>query len=309
MSDRPQAREEGHLEVSDVLIGVTLPQFTDDSERFVDGALRAEAAGLDSMWVFDHLWPLSGGKGRPIIEAWTALAYAAQLTTRIRIGTLVTRSSLRHPTVLAKMAATVASVAPDRLIVAVGSGDVASRPENEAYGIDYFGNDNRSAQLASTVGVVRSYLRDDSVSQADGFASVANLPSSPALPASPPVWVAGRSDEVLSVAGRLADGWNGWGGAPDEFARDAETVVRAAGGRPIELTWGGLVVLGDTDGAARDKLGSRSPEEWVVGGPGAVAAHLSAIVEAGARHLICTFSDAGRPGAYELLAETVRPGL
>ncbi len=47
--------------MSDVRIGVTLPQFTGDRDRFADGARRAEAAGLDSIWLFDHLWPLAGG--------------------------------------------------------------------------------------------------------------------------------------------------------------------------------------------------------------------------------------------------------
>ena len=104
----------------------------------VDGAHRAREAGLDSVFVFDHLWPLTGGKERPIFESWTTLAHIAAVTDTMDIGTLVTRSSLRHPAVLAKMAATVASIAPGRLIVAIGSGDEMSRPENEAYGIPYF---------------------------------------------------------------------------------------------------------------------------------------------------------------------------
>jgi alkanesulfonate monooxygenase SsuD/methylene tetrahydromethanopterin reductase-like flavin-dependent oxidoreductase (luciferase family) len=295
--------------VSDVLLGVTLPQFTGDRQRFIDGARRAEAAGLDSIWVFDHLWPLSGGKDRPIIEAWTAVSYLAGVTTRVRVGTLVTRSSLRHPALLAKMVATVASIAPGRLIVALGSGDAASKGENEAFGLDYFDADRRVDQLTSTVRLVRSFLHESAVSQVDGHVAVSDLPTSPPS-ASAPLWVAGRSDEVLDAAGRLADGWNGWGGTPDDFARDAATVIEAAAGRAVELTWGGLVALDETDAAARAKLGSSAErDDWVVGGPHAVAGHLAAMRDAGARHLICTFNDAGRPGAYELLADAVRPLL
>ncbi len=48
-----------------IKVGVTLPQFTAEPQRFVEGARVAEASGYDSMWVFDHLWPLSGGRDRP----------------------------------------------------------------------------------------------------------------------------------------------------------------------------------------------------------------------------------------------------
>ena len=98
--------------MSELKLGVTLPQFTAEPAQVVDAALRAESLGLDSSWVFDHLWPLSGGKERPALEAWTTLAYLAAATSRIDLGTLVTRSTLRQPAVLAKMAATVAEKLP-----------------------------------------------------------------------------------------------------------------------------------------------------------------------------------------------------
>src|ERR671915_1147412 len=117
------------------LLGATLPQFTDDGHAFVEAAQRAESLGLDSVWLFDHMWPLTGGKTRPVIESWTALAHLAAATSRITVGTLVTRSTLRHPLLLAKMAATVGAIAPGRVIVGIGSGDEQSRNENEAFGL------------------------------------------------------------------------------------------------------------------------------------------------------------------------------
>ena len=298
--------------MSDVLIGVTLPQFTDDAERFTSSARRAEELGFDSAWVFDHLWPLSGGKDRPIFEGWTSLSWLAQGTTRIGIGTLVTRSSLRHPALLAKMAATVASVAPGRLTITIGSGDEMSRAENEAFGIPYYEGGDRLDQLASTVGVVRAFLSGEEVTHQDDFVAVDALPVSPRPPQLPTVWVAGRSDDALEVAGNFADGWNGWGGSPQRFAQDALRVSEfagQAGERAVELTWAGLVVLGIDDDDARAKLKGKKPPDAVVGGPDTVARHLDALVDAGARHLVLTFTDAGRPGSYELLAEKVRPLL
>ena len=245
-----------------ILLGATLPQFTDDRTRFVEGVRRAEDAGLDSIWVFDHLWPLSGSKERPILEGWTALAWAAEASNDIHVGTLVTRSSLRNPRLLAHMARTVADIAGDRLIVGIGSGDAKSRAENEAFGIPYWEGDRRIRQFEDTVRVLRDHL-----------------------PGSARLWVAGRSDEALAVAARHADGWNGWGGTPETFARDAATVASSAG-RPIELTWGGVV-----RSEAAPELGRK----------------LSAFAVAGARHLVCTFPEAWRPGLYEELGEQVKP--
>ena len=295
-----------------VRLGVTLPQFTRDVQVFVDGARRAEALGLDSIWVFDHLWPLTGGKERPILEGWTSLAWLAAATKRIEIGTFVTRSSLRHPAVLGKMAATVGHIAPGRVTIGIGSGDEASRAENEAFGLPYYEADERIDQLTSTVATVVEFLRGEEVTRKDRFVTIDHLPTSPRAEPRPRIWVAGRADDVLEIAGTAADGWNGWGGSPARFAQDAFRVAEfaaAAGDRAVEASWGGLVVIGRDDADARRKLGARSERGLVVGGPETVARHLDELIEAGARHLVLTFTDAANPRPYELLAERVRPLL
>ena len=298
--------------MSDVLIGVTLPQFTDEVERFTSSARRAEDLGFDSIWVFDHLWPLGGSKARPFLESWTSLAWIAAATSRPGVGTLVTRSSLRHPALLAKMAATVGDIAPGRLTVAIGSGDHMSRGENEAFGIPYYAGAERVAQLESAVRVLSQALSDGRASARDEFVTVDSLPVSPRPPQRPAIWVAGRADDALEVAAYYADGWNGWGGSVERFAQDAVRVgdfAAAAGERSIELTWGGLVVLAEDDDAARAKTAGRGTKDTVVGGPETVARHLEGLIDAGARHLVLTFTDAGKEGSYELLAERVKPLL
>jgi alkanesulfonate monooxygenase SsuD/methylene tetrahydromethanopterin reductase-like flavin-dependent oxidoreductase (luciferase family) len=139
-----------------VRLGVTLPQFTGDPSKLLDGARRAEDAGLDSVWLFDHLWPLTGGKSRSMFECWTSLAYIAAVTKRVTVGTLVSRSSMRHPVLLAKMAATVHAIAPGRLVVGIGSGDEASRPENDSVGLPYYPGRERTDQLFLEAGGCRS---------------------------------------------------------------------------------------------------------------------------------------------------------
>lgn len=289
-----------------IRFGVTLPQFTDDPDRFISGAQRARELGFDSLWVFDHLWPLGGKKERPILECWTALAYLSTAVPDVGVGTLVTRASLRTPALLAKMAATVGAIAPGRLTVGLGSGDALNKPENLAFGAPFHTGADRIAQLVSTLEVLQRYLKTGRADLADGFARV-SIPSSPRPTEPVPVWLGGRSVEVLEVAGRIADGWNGWGANLDAFAEDAAKVRSIAGTRAFEISWAGQVVLGDTDQAARDELGDRDPAQFVTGGPETIRSCFSRAIEAGATHLVAALPVAGKPGAYEALAEAVGP--
>lgn len=288
-------------------VGVTLPQFGDDAERLEEAVDLVESGPLDSMWLFDHLWPLSGGKERPIFESWTTLAWIAGRTRDKTIGTLVTRSTLRHPALLAKMALTVCSIAPGRLVVAIGSGDEMSRAENEAFGIDYFEGEDRLDQLRSTVEAVVRSLNQPVVTQTDDFVAMTDLPVSPAPTLPVPVWVGGRSDDALEVAGTLADGWNGWSGSPERFAQDANTAIGYAEQRPFEVTWGGTFILADDDDEARANAGDDS--EVLAGSPATLARVLGRYVEAGASHLILTPKGRWEPDTVRRLCEEVLPGL
>ena len=292
-----------------IKFGVTLPQFTDDPDKFLGGARRAEACGYDSVWVFDHLWPLGNDRERPFMESWTSVAHLATVTERMTLGTLVTRSSLRHAVVLAKMVATVGELAPGRLICALGSGDRLSERENVAFGLPYFSGNDRINQLASTMEVVTTFSSEGVAGQTDGFAHIEDLPTSPQPDPAPEVWIGGWSRRVLHLAGEGADGWNGWGTDVDRFARAARTVTAAAGGRDIQLSWAGQVMLAASDDDARKKLGDRNPDSFLVGGPESVAKQLERFVDAGATHLIAVFPNAGVKGTYELFAEAVIPRL
>lgn len=287
-------------------IGVTLPQFTDDTQRFISGVERVQELGFDSMWLFDHLWPLGGERERPILECWTALSYVAAATTDVEIGTLVTRSSLRNPTILAKMAATVGAIAPGRLIVTIGSGDHLNKDENTAFGAPYYEGGDRVGQLVSTVEVVQRFLKTDKAELKDRFAEV-SIPTSPRSEGAVRVWVGGRSAELLEMAARIADGWNGWGVNLDTFAKDAAKIAARAGTRAFEISWAGQVVLAASDAAAKERLGDRDPTRFLVGGPETVRGRLVEAVAAGATHLIVALPDAGRAGAFEELAEAIGP--
>jgi alkanesulfonate monooxygenase SsuD/methylene tetrahydromethanopterin reductase-like flavin-dependent oxidoreductase (luciferase family) len=60
-------------------------------------AQRAERAGLSSLWVMDHFFPVAGPPEVEMLEGWSALAYAAGRTNRIKLGAMVTGIAYRHP--------------------------------------------------------------------------------------------------------------------------------------------------------------------------------------------------------------------
>src|SRR6185312_15252700 len=99
-------------------------------------AQRAEAAGFDSLWLFDHL--LYREPNEPTIgiwECWTFLSALAEATTTVEIGTLVACTAFRNPAVLAKMAVTLDEVSNSRLTLGIGAG--WNQAEFEAFGIPF----------------------------------------------------------------------------------------------------------------------------------------------------------------------------
>lgn len=285
-----------------IRFGVTLPQFTSDPDRFTTGVERVAALGFDSVWLFDHIWPLGGKPEQPILECWSALAWLAGATD-IQIGTLVTRSSLRHPALLGKMAATLGEIAPGRVTIAIGSGDAMNRAENESIGVPFFSGGERVRQLTSTVEVVQRFLNLPEVTLTDEFVDIAALEATPRSTPAPAVWVGGRSNELLEVAGRLADGWNGWGANTETFAADAAKVRALAGEREFEISWAGQVAVDELSPGRRP--GHGSPDDRLAGTPDLIAAALARVVDAGATHLIASVPSV-TPEDYDALAEVAR---
>ncbi|MGI8983891.1 MAG: LLM class flavin-dependent oxidoreductase, partial [Acidimicrobiales bacterium] len=128
-------------------VGVTLPQFRHDAEAAVGVARRAEAAGLDGVFVFDHLWPI-GQRMRPALHSLTLLGALAAETGRVALGTLVARVGLVPDAVLVHGLVTLHRMTGHRLIAALGTGDSLNREENEAYGLPFAPVAERLASVA-----------------------------------------------------------------------------------------------------------------------------------------------------------------
>jgi alkanesulfonate monooxygenase SsuD/methylene tetrahydromethanopterin reductase-like flavin-dependent oxidoreductase (luciferase family) len=262
--------------------GITLPSFRESPEPAIEVARRAEAAGLDAVFGFDHLFRNALTGLRPAIEGFTLLGAVAAETSTIALGPLVARATLRPPATLAHLFDTVQRVSGGRLIAAIGAGDHESRAENETFGLDFGSMSDRVAAL------------EDAVDAAIGHGY--------------PVWVGGTSASVRVVAAH-SDGWNRWGGDPEHFAAHAAEVRRLAAGH-CTLSWGGLVVLGEDEASARRKQERLDPPpDAIVGGPERVAERWREYIAAGAEWIIAGPLDSADLDNPAIIAERIAPLL
>lgn len=187
-------------------VGVVLPQHTADPADLLGAARLAEESGLDSVWLADHFWGLTG-IDKPMLEGWTALAAVASTTSRVTVGSLVMRVTLRLPAVLAAMAKTAWSMSPGRLVVGLGVGDETIRDEQAAYGIPFPPVNERLSMLDESIDAIRG--------------------ETPEVP----IWLGGTSKGIAARLDRV-DGWNFWG-PPAEFAEASRGVSG------VEISWAG----------------------------------------------------------------------
>ncbi|MFW9799332.1 MAG: LLM class flavin-dependent oxidoreductase, partial [Candidatus Thorarchaeota archaeon] len=111
------------------------PQLGYDYKNTEKIVLEAEKLGYDSFWCSDHFFLNGESEKRNCMEPWTLLAALAAKTSRIRLGTLVTCNSYRHPPLLAKVAATVDMISNGRLFFGFGAG--WKEIEYDAYGYPF----------------------------------------------------------------------------------------------------------------------------------------------------------------------------
>lgn len=219
--------------------------------------LHADAAGYDSAWTWDHLIALHGDLDDPHYEGWTLLAALAALTKHVRIGHLVTANTLRHPALLAKMAATVDHVSDGRLIVGIGTGYYAE--EHDRYGISLPDKVTRAAMLRESVQVLKGLWAPGRFDFQGEHYRITNAPASPKpVRGDIPLLLGGAGERMLRLAAQYADVWNlpdGQYGIDIERARTkVETLSRYCeeiGRDPAEIEKSmSLTLFVDSDPAA-----------------------------------------------------------
>jgi alkanesulfonate monooxygenase SsuD/methylene tetrahydromethanopterin reductase-like flavin-dependent oxidoreductase (luciferase family) len=296
-----------------VKVGLVLPMFSGDVERVLAFAARAESAGYDGVFAFDHFFPPGAAPDRPSLEAFSILAAVAASTRRISIGTLVTRASLRPAGLLAKLAVQLDDVSRGRMILGIGTGDPIDKPEHDTFGLPYLEKAERREHLVETVRALKELFAGRPWPGGEHVPAVAGpvLPPPP-TPGGPPLWIGGFADPVVRLAAAHADAWNGWGMSIPEFAKKANLLHEAASeaGRRVEATWAGIVIAGtDEEDAgrimdARSRKGVLESNVWAGSAPSLVW-WLEGLETAGATWVVLV--PAGPPDRLELIAEKVFP--
>jgi F420-dependent oxidoreductase-like protein len=193
--------------------------------EILDVAVHAERTGWDGIWFADHFMPFAGDLDGPMQECWTGLAALAMAVPRLRLGSLVSGNTYRHPAVLAKQAATVDQISGGRLVLGLGAG--WQENEHRAYGIELPSIKGRLDWLEEACAVVTGLLRDERTTFAGRHYQLTDAPLSP-KPVQPhlPLLVGGGGERrTLRIAARWADEWNVWG--TPELLRHKGTVLDA----------------------------------------------------------------------------------
>jgi probable F420-dependent oxidoreductase len=161
---------------------------------------RAEQLGYDILLIRDHLIPdVFGDQLGPI----AALATAAAITERLRIGTLVLSNDYRHPALLAKECATLSALSGGRFELGIGAGWL--RAEYQQAGLPFEGAGARIERLEESLRVLRGLWAPGAFSMAGRFYQIDQIEGTPRLTQPPPILLGGGKRSMLQLAGRAAD--------------------------------------------------------------------------------------------------------
>ena len=191
-------------------------------------AVTSEQAGLDSIWVADHLFFVPPeGPMRGVWESLTMLAALAEATSRVELGPLVLCTPFRNPGLIAWAANTLDEISGGRFVLGMGAGWHA--PEFEAFGFEF---ERRVTLFEESLNIVVPLLREGRV-EFDGGLTSGNAELRPPGPRAgrggPPILIAGTKPRMMRLTAQWADRWNSvWWGLPnDEFRAERDQLVEA----------------------------------------------------------------------------------
>ncbi len=243
----------------------------------------AEDLGFDGAWGFDHFQPMYGDGPGAAFEGMTTLAALAGVTTRIRLGLLVTGATYRHPSLLAAQAVTVDHASHGRLELALGA--AWFEKEHLELGIPFPSTSERFDLLEDTLEIVTRLCSGDVVSYEGKRVSLdhAQLRPVPVQQPHPPIWVGGTGPRrTLPLAARFADVWHGFGspGSLREAGQRLDELTSANGRDPSSILRAGSLSLDDLEVARRHAAKWRDAGYGylVCGWPGAGEAQVEAFV-------------------------------
>jgi F420-dependent oxidoreductase-like protein len=270
-----------------MLFGLDVAQQRMPWDEVVSRVRFAEDLGFESAWGFDHFRPMYGEGPGETFEGMTTLAALAGVTSRIRLGLLVTGVTYRHPSVLAAQALTIDHASHGRLDLSLGA--AWFEEEHVELGIPFPSTPERFDLLEDALEIVTRLFTGDVVSYDGRIVSLrqAQLRPLPVQRPHPPIWIGGSGPRrTLPLVARYADVWHSWGtpkslqetnGRVDELAaeagRDPSSIVRASS-----------LSLDDLDTARR---------------------HAAKWQDAGYGYLVCGWPEAGRARIEEFAREVL----
>lgn len=235
----------------------------------------AEDLGFDGAWGFDHFRPMYGEGPGETFEGVTTLAALSGLTSRIRLGLLVTGVTYRHPSVLAAQALTIDHASNGRLDLSLGA--AWFEDEHRQLGIPFPPTAGRFDLLADTLEIIDRLFTGDVVSYEGTVVSLddAQMRPTPVQSPRPPIWIGGTGPRrTLPLVARHADVWHAWGSPKslvDATAR-VDELAESNGRDPASIMRASSLSLDDLDLARK---------------------HLQGWSDAGFGYLVCGWPEAG----------------
>ena len=322
-----------------IQVGLTLPQgwldeFPDNNayDQFLFSksvALKAEQLGYDAGYVYDHFIPYYGDKRTlPFFEAYTLLSAIAAITTKLRVGQVVTCNSYRSPSLLAKMSSTLDAISNGRLEFGIGAGWFEY--EYNSYGYTFDSASARIEQLDESLTIIKKMWQKEKSSFKGKHYSIKNAICSPKPIQNPhpPIMVGGAGQKLIAVAAKHATRYNHPFGTPEILQSKIEMLKIQC--KKINRNFGDIensVLLRVLVGKDNDDIKQivtqlkkknesilefimRSKDSIALGTPDEVIEYLKKYVSIGISHFIVNFI--GLSNSLEMLSlfsKKVRPYL
>ena len=261
---------------------------------------HAEATGWDGIWYADHFMPNAEDTSAPWPEAWTTLSAIGARTERVRIGTLVSGNTYRHPAVLAKMAATLDHITNGRVVLGLGSG--WQENEHTQYGLPFYTVNERLRRLDEACQVIQM-LYNNAKSDFDGeFYQLHSASLEPKPVQQPlPLLIGGGGEKVtLKITARYANEWNVWG--DPAILRHKMAILdehcAAIGRDPAEIQRSAVALLfmSDDNAFLENMRNTTMAQPSIIGTPTEVRDVIAQYEEAGVNEIIVPdFTMGGKP--------------
>ena len=203
------------------LVGI---EVADQWQTMTEVARAIESSGFESLWVYDHFHTTPVATQEETYEAWTLMAALAAVTDTVRLGQMCTCNAYRHPSYLAKVAASIDSISGGRLEMGIGAGWYEH--EFQGYGYPFPKPSVRIGQLREAVEIMQRLWTEDVVDFDGEHYRLQGGICRPRPLQEPhiPFWIAGGGEKLtLNVAARYAQ-YTNFGGTVENFAHKSSVL-------------------------------------------------------------------------------------